>query len=371
MQRATSCRVHDAARRDAIGLFPMETPVPPSRPADAVLDEFAAESDLRPTAAPRRPAGVWVLGLLAVGSLAFGAWTLIPPVVPAPATATVRVESDPPGADVMVDGIPRGTTPQALTLPAGGYTLSLRHEGRVEEMPMAVEPGLRQVFHVTWTDPEAAAPAPAIGRLVVTSDEPGARVIVDGVDRGTTPLALADIPAGTHEVTVRSAAATVRRRVEVEPGAETSLVVGSAPAVAAAWGWITVTTPFPVQVLERGRIVGTSELDRIMLPPGDHDLEFAAAAYGFHQAVRVQIAPDRGGPVPLAIPEVPLHLSAIPWAEVFVNDAYVGDTPVTDVTRPLGDHEIVFRHPQLGERRRTVRVTLREAPRVIADMRAP
>jgi hypothetical protein len=37
----------------------------------------------------------------------------------------------------------------------------------------------------------------------------------------------------------------------------------------------------------------------------------------------------------------------------------------------LGSHEIVFRHPELGERRQTVIVTLGSPARVSVDMRKP
>jgi serine/threonine-protein kinase len=35
---------------------------------------------------------------------------------------------------------------------------------------------------------------------VVETRPPGARVVVDGRDRGATPLTLSDVPAGTHAV---------------------------------------------------------------------------------------------------------------------------------------------------------------------------
>jgi hypothetical protein len=35
----------------------------------------------------------------------------------------------------------------------------------------------------------------------------------------------------------------------------------------------------------------------------------------------------------------------------------------------IGDHELVFRHPQLGEKRQVTRLTLRDGSRVSVDMR--
>jgi hypothetical protein len=65
-----------------------------------------------------------------------------------------------------------------------------------------------------------------------------------------------------------------------------------------------------------------------------------------------------------------MNINALPWAEVFVDGARVGDTPLANVMQPIGDHEIVFRHPQLGEKRQVARLTLRDSLRVSVDMRS-
>jgi hypothetical protein len=77
----------------------------------------------------------------------------------------------------------------------------------------------------------------------------------------------------------------------------------------------------------------------------------------------------QAAPVSISMPEVPMNINATPWAEVFINNTRIGDTPLANVTLPPGDHVIVFRHPQFGEKRQTVRVTLKESPRVSVDMR--
>ena len=53
-----------------------------------------------------------------------------------------------------------------------------------------------------WTRP-AAGPAEGEGELVITSRPVGAHVIVDGLDRGATPLTLT-LPAGAHVVEVQA-----------------------------------------------------------------------------------------------------------------------------------------------------------------------
>ena len=48
---------------------------------------------------------------------------------------------------------------------------------------------------------------------------------------------------------------------------------------------------------------------------------------------------------------VVVNLNALPWAEVWIDGRRIGETPLANIKIPLGDHEAVFRHPQLSERR--------------------
>jgi len=59
-----------------------------------------------------------------------------------PVTGTVRVESDPPGASIIVDGQPVAEkTPATLTLPAGKHRLTVRRDGGVAEREIDLRDG--------------------------------------------------------------------------------------------------------------------------------------------------------------------------------------------------------------------------------------
>jgi serine/threonine-protein kinase len=64
-----------------------------------------------------------------------------------------------------------------------------------------------------------------------------------------------------------------------------------------------------------------------------------------------------------------VSINAVPWAEVFIDGTRVGETPLANVQQTLGPHEVVFRHPQLGERRVNTVITLKETNRISVDMR--
>jgi hypothetical protein len=46
----------------------------------------------------------------------------------------------------------------------------------------------------------------------------------------------------------------------------------------------------------------------------------------------------------------------------------VGQTPIANLSLALGTHQVVFRHPELGERRQSVVVTAQGPNRVAVDM---
>ena len=53
-------------------------------------------------------------------------------------------------------------------------------------------------------EPVEVPPSPAVedGQITIATDPPGARVTIDGVGRGTTPLTVASLPFGSHRIRV-------------------------------------------------------------------------------------------------------------------------------------------------------------------------
>jgi hypothetical protein len=124
-----------------------------------------------------------------------------------------------------------------------------------------------------------------------------------------------------------------------------------------------------VQLFENGRFLGSSRIDRIMLPAGRHDLDIVNEALGFQERRVVQVTAGQVAPITLKWPTGRISINAVPWAQAFVDGALVGETPIANMQVPIGPHEIMFRHPQLGERRVSVTVTARDTAKVGVDLR--
>jgi PEGA domain len=134
-------------------------------------------------------------------------------------------------------------------------------------------------------------------------------------------------------------------------------------------GLVAIAAPVPMHVYLRGKLVGTTEAETIMLPAGSQELEFRNDAVGYQARRTVTVQAGRTVNTKLEVPSGTLHVNAVPWADVTVDNQRVGETPIGNLQLPIGTHEVVFRHPDLGERRTTVLVTLKEPARVSMDLR--
>ena len=284
----------------------------------------------------------------------------------APATGTLSVGTSPAGIAVFVDGQPHGVTPLGVELPPGEHVIELRTDTERRRIPITLTAGgqVSQYF-------EFARAASATGELLVRTEPIGAAVTVDGKYVGRSPVSVPDLAPGTHTVVMQNDTGTQTERVIIENGRTASLVVsmGAANKTTTA-GWIRLDVPATVQVLENGRVIGNSEFERIMLPVGRHELEFINLPLGYRERRTVQVTAGQTTSLRPEWPRGSMAINAIPWAEVLVDGNRVGETPIGNVTVPVGAHEVLFRHPELGERRMSVTVTVGEPLKVGVDLRS-
>lgn len=168
-----------------------------------------------------------------------------PPAQPAPANiGRLLIRSTPSGATVEVDGVARGTTPVALRdLELGSRTITVSRRGYIAEQQRVVLTAARpsRSLELRLTAAAAAAsPRPAgsragaggaaaiatTGVLVIESRPPGATVVVDGKNRGVTPLVIEALAPGDYRVSLSLAG--------YQPFATTVRVVAGERARAAA-----------------------------------------------------------------------------------------------------------------------------------------
>jgi hypothetical protein len=277
-------------------------------------------------------------------------------------TGSMTVNTNPPGAMVEVDGTSRGQTPITLSLSAGAHTLVVHGGGEPRTIPITITAGAQLSQYIELPKVVSA------GQLTVRTEPAGARISVDGLPLGRTPVTV-ELAPGQHSVTLESDLGSVTQTVTIEAGVPASLVVplGATPGAVLS-GWISVNSPVVMELYEQGRLLGTSGIDRIMLPAGKHEIELANAALAFRDTRTVQVTGGRVSAINVTLPKGTMSLNAVPWATVSVDGENIGDTPIGNFPITIGPHEVVFRNPQLGEQRRVITVTLQSPLRLSVDM---
>jgi hypothetical protein len=292
-------------------------------------------------------------------------------------TGTMAIESKPTGAQVKVDGDVKGVTPLSLSLDAGAHVVEIAAGGEPRVLPVTITAGATLAQYVELSS------ISALGRVTIQST-PGATVLLDGQLRGTTPIDLSDVSAGDHELVLDYNGHRVRQTVSVAAGATTTVALpidvppmamaGMMPAPAAAapaptptTGTLTVQAPFDMEVFEGGTLLGMSG-GRLTLGAGPHVLEIVSQTLAFRTEARVEIVAGKHSRVPVALPKGTVHLNAAPWAEVWIDGQKVGETPIGNLPLTIGPHEIVFKHPDLGEQSHAATVTAAAPLKLSVDM---
>jgi PEGA domain-containing protein len=223
------------------------------------------------------------------------------------------------------------------------------------------------------------AAAGPLAEVNVETQDPGASVLVDGQAAGVTPLKLA-IGANTRSISVISpfhqqarseTAVGITGQETEEPPVKPAARSGSSSAAPSPApqrsGGIRIHSPIEVEVFEGDRRLGSSATGVISASAGSHDVELVNSVLGFRSRQTVSVKGGQVAPLTVSPPNGRLNINAVPWAEVLIDGKSVGETPIGNLSLPLGEHEIVFRHPQLGEQKRTVVVRADSVARVSAS----
>jgi len=103
------------------------------------------------------------------------------------ASCHVSVTSQPAGAEILVDGQSRGPAPLELDLPEGSHELIAKYK---------LWPEQHRAIQSTSAKPISATFEFLPGRVKITSAPAGATVLLNGEEKGQTPLPLEDVEPG-------------------------------------------------------------------------------------------------------------------------------------------------------------------------------
>jgi hypothetical protein len=132
-------------------------------------------------------------------------------------------------------------------------------------------------------------------------------------------------------------------------------------------GGMTFVSTLELQVFEGGKRIGVSG-GPIAATEGTHTVDLVNEPLGFRVQQTVTIKPGELTSRSIPVPNGRLSINAVPWAEVWIDGSAAGQTPLANLTIPIGEHQITFRHPQLGEQRQTAVVKSDGVTRLSARM---
>ncbi len=187
-----------------------------------------------------------------------------------PGWGVVNVTSEPAGAQLLVNGEPRGVTPLKAEIMAGAHPVELRLEG--------FKPWTTDIL-VKANEPQELGPVKLglpDGRLAVRSDPPGASVSVAGVYRGQTPLELELRPDLDHSVVLtRPGYEAITRQVSLGAGEQRTLSV----PLSGVFGEVAVRAqPADAQLFIDGKPSGAAN-QTLRLVATTHDIEIRKAGF--------------------------------------------------------------------------------------------
>jgi hypothetical protein len=300
----------------AVAVAPVGAPADsglPARPATGLVRAFAALALVE---------ALVIAGLLFSGSGVFDT-----------RDGRLVIESDPSGAEVWLDGQYLGTTPLSVMSSAGERSLRIGTYGTSRTMKVDVASG--QVTHARVD-------------FVKISDTPIPAVPIPSVVPPAPPASAPHMPA---------------------PGKESALLRPAAIEQLMERGWIDVPATVALDVYENGRHLGNTTDGRLRLSSGPHALDFVNEELGVRVRAGAAVYAGKVTSVFPALPRGRLAIRAEPWAEVWLDGRHLGETPLVEVPSDLGLHEVVLRHPDLGERKTQVRVAAHAPAQVSVDLR--
>jgi len=262
---------------------------------------------------------------------------------------TLSIESRPTAVPVVIDGEARGATPLTVTLSPGPHVMELTAGASTRVIPIAIEAGLRHAQYIEL-------PSHTLTGALQVRGPAGLRVLVDGELRGTTPVTISDLAAGEHDLLFDGPHGQTRQKVTIQAGA-TSAITPGGEATLLGSGWASFDVPYEMQVFENGQLLGTTAGDRLTLTAGRHALEIVSETLAFRVTRTVTVNAGEVTRVPVQLPTGLVTVTSDPVAEVWLEGQKIGSTPLERFPLPIGPHELVLKHPELGERHEVLSVT--------------
>jgi hypothetical protein len=311
-------------------------------PTVAIASEAEGGAPAPAPPAPRLGAGIWVgtaailltLAVAATGVLLHGRRSV--------ARLRLPVRSQPAGAAVLVNGRDSGVVTDGVVEltppPPARVELTFRMAGHRDETRVVALP-------LAGSEAVAVTLQPQDRNLVaVRTTPPGAALTLDGAPVGQSPTELAIDPDREHRLSL-ALDGFEPWELRIAKGQRLTPLDVRLQQLPPP-GTVAITSPYPLDVLYRGRTLARNEkTPRVSVPGGRQVLTLVAPSVFLRAEVTVQVT--SGGETTLAAPRTGrLNVRAAPDnCQVFVDGTFLDYPPILDRPVAAGRHAVGFRWP--------------------------
>jgi hypothetical protein len=265
------------------------------------------------------------------------------------------VTSDPPDAEVILNGTPQGKAPLTLErVISGNYTLELHKDQYYypETRSVKIEDGKTTPVPVTFR--------PRFGTLVIQSDPPDAEIIFDGTPKGKTPLTLERVISSNYTLELRKELyLDWTGTVQIKDGQTTTM-----PPIPLTPNFGTLEVnykPEGATVYLNEKMIGNTPLPPVKLKPDTYSLRVTAGDK--YRDVSPPVVLANGQTLPLEGTLQRLKggvkvLSTPGEADIYLNDAKEGLTP--KILKDLDADDYTLKLTKEGYKNYTQTLRIRE-----------
>lgn len=266
---------------------------------------------------------------------------------------TVTITTD-PAADILINGQLKGNGSYSENLMPGFYTF----EAKLDRHNSAIE---RRTIVSGQTADISLSPNPRLGGLKVVTTPPLARILINGEDKGTTPITIQNLLIGDYQIEmIADGVGSLKKTVTVSEGNITAIQEtitknsadmqkvndaytnyanqnfgGTVTTPVSELSTVEITTLANADIYINGKQTATGSW-KGTLKPGVYDFEARAPNYkgtserkilvaGSNTKVNLNLTPVEGT----------VRITSIPsGATLLINDVEVGKTPYVSVLQP-------------------------------------
>ena len=245
-------------------------------------------------------AGAIAAAVVAVAAVGYFAMRK-PAVASDAGVGTLDVQSIPAGVQVFIDGERSRPDPRTAVAQAGRA-----HPRAPRARRAARDSGQRDRraarYRSIWSSPIRRPPGSCTCSRSLRAHASPLTVSIAAPRRVTVVEPLA---RRSRSGAASPTAAPRGRSSASRPAATASLVapVGGERSAGPVSGWVPVKAPVSMEIREGGKLIGTSDADRLMLAAGRHDLEIVNETLGYRATRVVQVPPGKVAPIKIDLPQ--------------------------------------------------------------------